>query len=127
MGGVLDYGFREIFLSKMQERIKKNQIPCPYCGSTKVIITKEVGGNLILKELDKIGKILIGYKKYAIEVKTGWQPSRNKKAHPEGFIKYQRFDRENLDKEDSYQEKIIDVKTGNICRDFKEPLRQHKS
>jgi DNA-directed RNA polymerase subunit RPC12/RpoP len=114
------------FCQKCGKELKKNKKPCPYCGSTKVIITKNLSGNLIFHGFRKIGKILTGFRRYSIEIKTGWQPSRNKREHPEGVIKYQRFDRENPDKEDSYQEKIMDVKTGEICRDFKEPLRQHR-
>ena len=114
------------FCKKCGKELKKNQRPCPYCGSSTVFITKNLDGKLILKGYRKIGKILEGFRRYAIELKIGWQPSGDERDQPEGVIKYQRFDRENPNENDSYQEKIIDVKTGRICRDFKEPLSQHR-
>ena len=114
------------FCQKCGEELKKNQRPCPNCGCANVFITKSLDGELTLKGFRKIGKKSEGFKRFAIEVKTGWRPSVDKKKYPEGIIKYQRFDRENPNRADSYQEKIIDVKTGKICRDFKQPLSQHK-
>lgn len=114
------------FCQKCGKELKKNQRPCPYCGFDKIFISKILEGKIAPKGHRKIGKKSEGFKRYAIEVKTGWQPSGDKEKHPEGVIRYQRFDRENSNKEDSYQEKLIDVKTGRIFRDFKEPLSQHR-
>lgn len=61
-----------------------------------------------------------------MEIITGWRLSRDKKKYPEGVKIDRIIDRENANKEGSYQEKIIDVKTGKICRDIKEPLSKHK-
>ena len=114
------------FCQKCGIEFKKNQKPCPNCGCINVYITKSLDGELTPKGFRKIGKKSESIRRFAIEVRTGWQPSGDKENHPEGIIRYQRFNRENIDREDSYQEKIIDVKTGIICRDFKEPLSQHE-
>ena len=71
-------------------------------------------------------KKLESFKKFVIEIITGWRPSRDKKKYPEGVKIDRIINRENPNKKDSYQEKIIDVKTGKIRRNVKEPLSKHK-
>ncbi|XOB42385.1 MAG: hypothetical protein ACKKMP_03430 [Candidatus Nealsonbacteria bacterium] len=56
----------------------------------------------------------------------GWFSSEDKNKHPEGVEKIRIIDRENLNKEDSYQERVKNVKTGKIIRNIKEPLSQHR-
>ena len=114
------------YCQKCGKELEKNNRPCLNCGCTNVFIKKSLEGELTFKGFRKIRKKLESFKKFAIEIITGWRPSRDKKKYPEGVKIDRIIDRKNLKKEDSYQEKIIDVKTGKICRDVKEPLSQHR-
>ena len=50
-------------------------------------------------------KKLESFKKFVIEIITGWRPSRDKKKYPEGVKIDRIINRENPNKKDSYQEK----------------------
>ena len=69
---------------------------------------------------------MVGFKKFVIEVITGWRPSGDKKKYPNGINIYRVINKKNPTNKESYQEKIVDEKTGKICRNIKEPLCKHK-
>ncbi|MFA5087192.1 MAG: hypothetical protein WC470_02745 [Candidatus Paceibacterota bacterium] len=66
-----------------------------------------------------------GFKKFLSKVITGWMPTKgkNSKKYPEGVFVHRIIDRV----KNWYEEKIIDMKTGDIIESKKEPLSQHKS
>lgn len=61
-------------------------------------------------------------KKFISHIISGWFPSRREDLSPEGVNKTRVIDRRN----NKYQEKIIDVKTGRVIRDVNERLTDHK-
>lgn len=67
-----------------------------------------------------------GFKKFMVEFLQGWFPSGDKNKHPAGVENIRIINKENPDKGDSYQEITKDVKTGEIIRNIKEPLNQHR-
>ena len=54
------------------------------------------------------------------------QSSKDKKKHPKGVNIYRAINKKNPTKDNSYQERIVDEKTGKICRDIKELLNKHR-
>ena len=68
-----------------------------------------------------------GFGKFLKEILQGLFSSGDKEKHPEGVEKERIINRGEPDKDDSYQEKVKDVNTGDTTRDIKEPLSQHKN
>lgn len=61
-------------------------------------------------------------KKFVAHIISGWFPSLRKDLSPEGVQKVRVIDRKN----NRYQEKVIDVKTGRVIRDVDEKLSDHR-
>ncbi len=99
---------------------------CPYCGSNKRIINLSISETLELRSSLVTRKYHKGFRKWVLEIMSGWFPSGDKNIHPKGVKKIRVIDRENPENRESYQEKITDVKTGKIIRDIEEPLKKHK-
>lgn len=72
-------------------------------------------GRFIVKKFPK------GAKKWVKEVMSGQFFSADTNKFPKGVKKIRVIDTKN-----SYQEKITDKNTGEVIRDIKEPLKQHK-
>lgn len=51
-----------------------------------------------------------GFKKFMVEFLQGWFPSKNKEEFPDGVQKTRLIDKKN----DRYQEKVINEKTGEV-------------
>ncbi|HHT9139015.1 MAG TPA: hypothetical protein ACFYEK_17445 [Candidatus Wunengus sp. YC60] len=60
-------------------------------------------------------------KRFIVHIVSGWFPSIRKDLSPEGVQKVRIIDR----KDNRYQEKVTDVKTGRILRDVEEKLSDH--
>jgi len=114
------------FCQKCDTELKKHERICPNCGCNNIFVKKNLEGVLILKGFRRIRKKIIGFKKFAIEILKGWQPSKDKKKHPNGVNKYRVINKEDPTKKDSYQERIVNEETGKICRNIKEPLCKHR-
>ena len=114
------------FCQKCGTELKKHDRICPNCGCDNIFVKKNLEGVLILKGFRRIRGKLVGFKKFAIEILKGWQPSKDKKKHPNGVNINRIINRKNPTKEDSYQERIVDEKTGKIYRNIKEPLNKHR-
>jgi hypothetical protein len=115
------------FCQKCDTELERHKRICPKCGCTNIFVKKNLEGVLILKGFRRIRGKLIGFKKFAIEILKGWQPSKDKKKHPKGVSKYRVINKKGPTKEDSYQEIIVDEETGKICRNIKEPLYKHRN
>jgi len=95
--------------------------------SRKIKLLKELG---LIKVERKKGSCI--YHILKVDVPNGTQPcDRNgtscvTKDHTNNNNITRIIDREHPDRQDSYQEKIKDIKTGKIWRNKKEPLKQHK-
>ena len=61
-------------------------------------------------------------KKFVSHVISGWFPSRRIDLSPEGVNKLRNIDRKN----NRYQERVVDYKTGRVIRDVDEKLTEHK-
>lgn len=61
-------------------------------------------------------------KKFIAHIISGWFPSHRKDLSPEGVNKLRTIDRKN----NRYQEKVVDYKTGRVIRDVDEKLTEHK-
>jgi hypothetical protein len=61
-------------------------------------------------------------KKWLVDTFKGFSQSINKIRHPKGVNKTRIIDREN----NIYHEKIVDLETGKITRNVKEPLSEHR-
>lgn len=61
-------------------------------------------------------------KKFVAHIFSGWFPSLRKDLSPEGVQKVRVIDRKN----NRYQEKVIDIKTGRVIRDVAEKLSDHR-
>lgn len=115
------------FCQKCGKELMPDQRPCPFCGSIsrdiKVVLEEE---KIILRESLRIRQKRKGFGKFVKEIMQGWFSSKDKRRFPKGIEKTRIIDREHPDRQDSYQEKIKDIKTGKIWRNKKEPLKQHK-
>jgi len=107
-------------------KLSKEVKICPKCGCNNKLVKMNVGGELKVRGTLKALKFILGKKGWAKEVLSGWFPSVNKTKHPEGVEIKRVIDKEHYKEEDSYQEKIKDIKTGKTTRDFKEPLEKHR-
>lgn len=95
---------------------------CPYCGNNKIIIDLSRSDGFVIGESTIIRKSPKVSKTWVSETFSGFSPSGDKTKHPKGVKKTRIIDKEN----NIYQEKIIDIETGIITRDIKEPLNEHR-
>ena len=114
------------YCKKCNFKLNRKIIICPKCGCNNKLVKMNVGGELIVRGRLKGLKFLSGKRGWVKEVLRGWFPSTNKRKYPEGVEKNRVIDKEHYKEEDSYQEKIKDIKTGKITRDIKEPLEKHR-
>jgi len=115
------------YCQRCKEELNKNQSICPYCGSKEREIKAHLYEEGKLRESLGIKKFKKdNLKKWIQKSISGWFPSGDKGKHPEGVERVMIIDREDPDKEGSYQEKVEDVRTGKIIRYVKEKLREHK-
>jgi DNA replicative helicase MCM subunit Mcm2 (Cdc46/Mcm family) len=110
------------FCQKCGRELKADQKPCPFCGSINRDIKVTIEEKIVARETLRVRQKRKGFGRFIKENIQGWFPSRDKRKHAEGVEKTRVIDKQ----KDSYQEKIKDVKTGEIVRDIKEPLSQHK-
>lgn len=115
------------FCKNCNKELTANDKICPYCGSNKRIINLSISETIKLRSSLTLRKSNKGSKKWVLEVMSGWFQSRDKKRYPKGVKKNRVIDREDPENRESYQERIIDVKTGKIIRNIKEPLKNHKN
>jgi len=114
------------YCQKCKRELEPDQKICPHCGSNHRMIKVNIEEKIVIRETIKGRQKRKGFKKFLREWIQGWFPSKDKKRYPEGVEKVRIIDRENPDREDSYQEQIKDIKTGKIIRNVKEPLRHHR-
>lgn len=95
---------------------------CPYCGSNKITVNVSVTDGFVMRDSIGTRKFPKNSKKWVVETFSGFSPSGDKIKHPKGVKKTRIVNREN----DIYHEKIIDLETGDITRDIKEPLSEHR-
>jgi len=110
------------FCQNCKKELNEGQKPCPYCGSEKRDIKVEVREEIKIRESLRGRQKRKGFKKFMVEFLQGWFPSKNKKEFPDGVQKTRLIDKKN----DKYQEKVIDEKTGKIVVNKDEKLSEHK-
>ena len=74
---------------------------CPYCGSNKRIINLSISETIILRGSLMTRKFNQGFKKWILEIITGWFPSVDKTKYPNGVKKIRVINRENPKNKDS--------------------------
>jgi len=124
--GIFDMVLDRYFCQKYVKELTKNQRSCPNCGCDNIFVKKNLKGVLTLKGFRRIREKSAGFKKFVIEILKEWQSSKDKKKYPKGVNIYRVINKKDPTKDDSYQERIVDEKTGKICRDIKEPLNKHR-
>lgn len=97
-------------------------VTCPYCGSNKITVNLSISDGFIIRDSIGTRKFPKNSKKWIVETFTGFASSGDKIMHPKGVKKTRIIDKEN----DIYHEKIIDLETGKITHDIKEPLGEHR-
>lgn len=107
-------------------KLSKEVKICPKCGCSNKLVKMNVGGELKFRSTLKGRKFILDKKGWVKEVLSGWFSSGNKAEFPEGIEKKRVIDKEHYKNEDSYQEKIKDIKTGKTVRDIKESLEKHR-
>lgn len=110
------------YCNTCNKEIGSSDVICPYCGSSKITINISVSENIIMRESVGTRKFFKNSKKWIVDTFNGFSQSVNKIKHPKGVNKTRIIDREN----DIYHEKIVDLETGEITRDIKEPLSKHR-
>jgi len=110
------------FCNTCNKEIGSSDVICPYCGSNKIAVNFSVSDGFIIRDSIGTRKFPKNSKKWVVETFTGFSPSGDKIKHPKGVKKARIIDKEN----NIYHEKIIDIETGNITRDIKEPLSEHE-
>jgi len=99
---------------------------CPYCGNDKRLIKLTISETIEFRSSLIARKFPQGFRNWVLEIISGWFPGGDTTKHPDGVKKTRLINRENPKNMDSYQEKVIDFKTGKITRNIKEPLEKHK-
>ena len=110
------------FCQRCKKELQADQKPCPFCGSVERDAKVAIEEKIVVRETLRVRQKRKGFGKFIRESIEGWFSSINKEKHPEGVEKTRVIDKE----KDVYQEKVKDVKTGEITRDIEEPLSQHK-
>lgn len=95
---------------------------CPRCGHDKRNIYLDISDKVTLRESINLKKDRPGNKRSLVDTWIGWFPSGDKDKHPEGIEKFQKVDREN----NIYIKKVIDSKTGEVVKNVKKLLSDHK-
>ena len=92
--------------------------PCPQCGSLVRAITQNIEDKITVSDSFTAKAKSLGIKRPTIEISGGSDlyKSENKLVHKERVI-----DR----KHNSYHEKVVDPKTGEIIHEVEEPLSKH--
>ncbi len=114
------------YCKSCNKELTSNDKICPYCGNDKRLIKLTISGTIEFRSSLIARKFPQGFKKWVLEIISGWFPSVDTTKHPKGVKKTRLINRENPKNTDSYQEKITDFKTGKIIRDIEEPLEKHK-
>lgn len=114
------------YCKKCNFKLNKKVKVCPKCGCNNKLVKMNICGEFKLRGTLRGLKFISGKTGWVKEVLSGWFSSGDKKKHPEGVEKYRVVDKEHIKEEDSYQEKVKDIKTGKITRDVKEPLEKHR-
>lgn len=107
-------------------KLNRKALICPKCGGDKKLVKINVEGKLQFRSSIRARKFISAIRSWIKEVISGWFSSGDTQKHPKGVYKNRVVDKEHYKNKDSYQEKIIDVETGKITRDIKEPLEQHR-
>lgn len=110
------------YCNTCNKEIGSSDVTCPYCGSNKITVNVSVTEGFIIRESIGTKKFIKNSKKCIVETFTGFSQSGDKKKHPKGVNKTRVIDKEN----DIYHEKIVDLETGEITRNIKEPLSEHR-
>ncbi len=115
------------YCQECKKELKRDQRPCPYCGSNRREIRANFHENMQIRESIGIRKYNENnLKKWIQRSIYGWFPSRNKNKHPEGVERTMSIDRTDPNKEGTYKEKVIDVATGEVVRNVEEKLINHR-
>jgi len=114
------------YCQNCKKELSRDQESCSHCGSEKRHIEVEINEGINIKVNLRGRQKCKGFKKFMVEFLQGWFPSINKEKYPEGVNKMRIINRENPNREGSYQEKVVDAKTGEIIREVKEVLRKHR-
>ena len=99
--------------------------PCPNCGSLRRNLNLTVKDTMVLHEYIglKTKKPSSGHKKN----RADYEFEEGQKKGKDGRLVYKKLvkDREHADSDNSYQELVIDTKTGNTIVDKHEKLSEH--
>jgi predicted RNA-binding Zn-ribbon protein involved in translation (DUF1610 family) len=99
--------------------------PCPNCGSLMRHISLTIKETWSWNEYNKLKakKLSNTHKKH----RADYEFEEGKKIGKDGKLVYKRLvkDRENTNSDNSYQELVIDVKTGDVVVDKHEKLSKH--
>lgn len=109
------------------KELKKDERPCPYCGSNKREIKANLYDHIDIKENIGIKKYnKNNLKKWVQKSISGWFSSKDKKKYPKGVERTMSIDRTDPSQEKSYREKVIDSATGEVVRNVEEKLIDHR-
>jgi len=106
--------------------LKPKEKICPNCGCGNRLVKMNLNGAISFHGNLRGRKFSKDIGKWVKEIISGWFQSGNTYEHPKGVEKIRVIDKENPKDMDSYQEKITDIETGEIIRDVKEPLEEHR-
>ena len=114
-----------VFQGEELDQDSKERKPCPNCGSLRRNIRLSVKETLGLSEYIgiKAKKPTSKHKKN----RADYEYEEGKKKGKDGRLVYKKLvkDREHASSDNSYQELVIDVKTGKVIVDKHEKLSEH--
>ncbi len=111
------------YCKKCGRELNPVQRPCPYCGGTGINYVRSASVKVVFRASTLWKQIRTGRKRPIREGKSGWSASGDAAKHPNGVDKMTLIDRE----KDEYEKKVVDKRTGEVVKDLKEPLSQHRS
>lgn len=82
----------------------------------------ELSDSISVRDSLELKSFTSGIKRFVAHIISGWFPSLRKDLSPNGVQKVRVIDRKN----NRYQEKVVDIKTGRVIRDVDEKLSDHR-